>query len=159
VVLQKAIAVREKSKVAETEYQANIQKANTIQDKHFKEDMPIIMEGLQRLAEQRYSVVQGIAVSYVGVQEHLNALTVTIQQDMLRKSAEALNPEKDLQEFVRAHKTDRIFPPSPVEFEPLHTVKSTTDIRVMLPGYFADDEMEMLGSGGGTSNRLSDFDD
>lgn len=109
-------AAAKKAEIADQEYRDAVKQLQVAQQKFYNDEMPKILEELQKLEENRLDNMKEWFLSGVIVQETIApALTTTVQN--IRRATEAIDRQADINGFITATTTHSVKPPE-AKYEP-----------------------------------------
>lgn len=117
-----AEAATKKAELADTEYRDAVKQLQSAQQKFYHDEMPKILEELQKLEENRMDSMKEWFLSVVASQEAIPPALSTASQNM-RKVAEAIDRQADIAGFISSNTTGSVKPPE-AKYEPF---ASSTD--------------------------------
>lgn len=105
-----------KAEAADTEYREAVKQLQSSQQKFYVDEMPRVLDDLQKIEEDRVDKMREWLLGVVGLQESIPPAIASACENM-RKSVESVDREADITAFISQNKTGASKPPE-AKYEP-----------------------------------------
>jgi len=112
----KVTQAKEKALQADAEYRDTVVRANEVKDKFHSEQMPQILEELQKLEEERIKFLKTTLKQFIDLQDAIPP-SIKLTCEAMSQYVDAIDVDADIQTFIEENRTEADGP-EPIEYIP-----------------------------------------